>query len=425
MHWRYTKESAPWISALFLLGVFIDIQGGFQIKQLLGLVALVWVVRRRESWLIWIKCKADLLVFIAIPLVLGMPHVIIDAVSSDSTGVADLYGTMSSWVLIILLPLFYRAGGLRVIGQLRTGFRAVALVIIVLGCLHVLGIINLADYAGFAMERKLGYIGLDPRQAGIAESHLRPMVALHIAHTLPLAFGLELASSWWWAGAIAIALIMVMMRGLLLGLVIALVFWLALNWRKISIISLFSIRRVAAGGLILLVTGVFMSTVFSNQTLLIKQLLEQNVEGIMIRLAFLEGKDDWTIRVRTAHIEGYFLLLEESPLAFLVGVGPSGDMPHPFWGRARGTEASIINIAMYYGLPYALLYVGWLYLAAWKLWQLRRQSGYTQWDTGLIVGAMVFYITGNFNPQMTSVMAMMAFMLLRVRILELTGYRPR
>jgi hypothetical protein len=82
---------------------------------------------------------------------------------------------------------------------------------------------------------------------------------------------------------------------------------------------------------------------------------------------------------------------------------------------------SMLNLMLWYGIPYALLYVLWLYRAAWHLWRLRKRPGFSNTDLGLILGAGMFWLVGNTNPQMTSPFALIAYMLLTVRVSELTS----
>lgn len=87
--------------------------------------------------------------------------------------------------------------------------------------------------------------------------------------------------------------------------------------------------------------------------------------------------------------------------------------------RVTGTEMPLLNLAIYYGLPYSLLYCFWLYRMAWRLYRLRHKPSFHKYDYALVLGAVVFWVTGNTNPQMTAPFAMFAYMLLWVRILEL------
>jgi hypothetical protein len=82
---------------------------------------------------------------------------------------------------------------------------------------------------------------------------------------------------------------------------------------------------------------------------------------------------------------------------------------------------SILNLALWFGLPYAFLYTFCLYLAAWRLWRLRRKPGFEKRDMALVIGAAVFWLVGNFNPMMVSPFGTIAYILLVVRRAELKG----
>lgn len=404
------QKAASRISALLLFGLFVDYGGGFGIKNVVVLLALGWVFFRRGGFRIrW----ADLIVLLVIPGLLGLFHLgvaLIDPVFDD-TGLMTyglrFYNTISSFVLILLFSVFHDAGSHTVMRQIVTGLRLVAVIILVIYALHVTGIINLYDYEQVARTYRVGFIGLDPRIPGV-EASLRPILSPRIAFVMPLAFAYELyCASTIGALLMFLALLVVGSRGLLIGVGLLFVFWIFISLRKARL--RFVVTRIVPLVVVLL------------SVMLLFQPIRFRLTGVfMKRLTDALQGEDLATQIRVGHLEGYLNLVEDEPWTLLFGAGPVGYFTNPFLGfRYSITEMSILNLALWYGLPYALLFTLWLYRAAWRLWHLRHTPGFNKGDLGLIFGAGVFWLTGNINPQMTGPFAIIAYMLLVARIAEL------
>lgn len=403
------RKSASRISALLLLGLFIDYGGGFGIKKVVALLALGWVLFRRGSIRIrW----ADLIVFLVIPGLLGLLHLglaLIDPVFDD-TGLMTyglrFYNTISSFVLILLFSIFHDAGCHTVMRQIIVGFRLVAVVILVVFVLHVTGVINLCDFQQVARTYRVGFIGLDSRLSAV-EASQRPVLSPRIAFAMPFALGYELSASVVGALLMVLALLVVGSRGLLIGLGLLLVLWIFMPLGKARL--RFVVTRIMPLAVLLL------------SVMLIFEPIRFRLTGVfMNRLTDALQSEDLAIQIRLGHVEGYLDFVEDEPWTLLFGAGPTGYFTNPFLGfRYSVTEMSILNLALWYGLPYALLYSFWLYRGAWRLWRLRYTPGFNKGDLGLILGAGVFWLTGNANPQMTSPFAIIAYMLLVARAAEL------
>jgi hypothetical protein len=234
---------------------------------------------------------------------------------------------------------------------------------------------------------------------------------------MPLILGYELARSGAGAMLLCVGLLIVGSRGLLLGVGLLIACWLMLAMAPARRRTLLTRMAVAAA---LVVAAIA----------LIPALRFRLTEVFVQRTVSMVGGQDFTTLVRLGHLAGYRALVLAEPATLVVGAGPTGSIENPFYaitaiteGEARvaATEFSLLNVALYYGIPYALLYALWLYRGAWRLWRLRHHAGFERSDLGLILGAVVFWITGNTNPQMTAPFAILAYMLLAVRSAELEG----
>ena len=405
-------NSARWISAILLFGIFIDYGGGFDIKTIAGLLALSWVLLQKSSFHILRRRRADLIVFIVIPGLLGLLHLCLavlnpfNRVSLMTYGVR-FYNTISSpLVLILMFPLFYYAGSHAVMRQIVVGFRIVVVIILVVFALHITGAINLRDYWGIAQGYRIGYIGLDPHLQEV-EDRLRPNLAPRIAHVIPLALGYEFLISLTSTSLMFLSLLVVGSRGLLIGAFILMIFWMFIVSR-ISRLRIIFTRIIPLGVIVISVM------------LLLGVLGKRFTGSFAERMIQAFERSDLSTQIRIGHMEGYLQLLRDKPWTFLVGMGPIGEFTNPFLGvQLSIVEMSVLNLALWYGFPYAVLYSWWLYRAAWRLWNLRGTYGFEKTDISLILGATIFWLTGNFNPQMTSPFAIIAYMLLVARIMEL------
>jgi len=419
--WRRRRHrTAVLASGIFLAGLFLDYGGGFGFKYLAIGVAFLWVLLRHSSYDIWRQHRSDLIVLLGLPALLSVGHFIWEFLGAGGHPSAAVYGarfynTVSSPALVLLLPLVFAVGASTLMRQMRVGFLVVALFLIALFVLHTSGAIDLSQYTDFFDHYQLGAIGLDTRitDTGIEQ---RGQYSLRVAFAIPLILGHELAGSGIGAVLQFIALLIVGSRGLLLGAGLLLVVWWMMAMTPARRRALF-LR--ATGSVALLVTLV----------LLVPELRFRVSEVLVQRTLSMLAGEDYTTLIRLGHLAGYRNLVVASPITVLVGAGPTGAIENPFYAlvgydpRVSVTEFSLLNVALYYGVPYALLYVGWLYRGAWRLWKLRRLPTFRRADLGLIVGAVVFWMTGNTNPQMTAPFAILAYLALTVRAAEVTAGR--
>jgi hypothetical protein len=418
---RRRRHAAVLASGVFLAGLFIDYGGGFGLKYAAISVAFGWVLLRRGSYAILRSHWRDFLVLVGIPAVLSVGHFLTGfAGPSDASSplhyAVRFYNTVSSPALLLLLPMLYAAGAPTVLHQISLGFRVVTAFLILLFVLHGSGAIDLGNYTDFFDHYGLGAIGLDSRIIDGAISE-RGQYSLRVAFAMPLILGYELATSGPGAMLAFLGLLIVGSRGLLLGAALLLLSWLLLAMSRARRRTLLIRMAVAT---VLLVAAV--ATIPALRFRLTDVFVRRTVSAA--------GGEDYTTLVRLGHLAGYRALVLSKPGILLVGAGPTGAIENPFYsltagdGRVTATEFSLLNVALYYGVPYALLYALWLYRGAWRLWRLRHRPGFQRGDLGLIIGAMVFWVTGNINPQMTAPFAILAYMLLAVRSAELAGDQP-
>lgn len=422
--WRRRRHrDAVLASGVVLTGLFLDYGGGFGLKYVAIGLAFAWVLLRRSSYTIWRRHRSDFIVLLGLPAALSLLHMISAfAGSADSPSpfhfAVRFYNTVSSPALLLLLPMLYAAGVATVARQMSVGFRVVALVLILLFMLHTSGAVDLGGYNRFFERYELGSVGLDPRisEAALGE---RGQYSLRVAFAMPLILGYELARSGAGAMLMCVGLLIVGSRGLLLGVGLLIACWLILAMAPARRRALLARVAVAAA----LVTAAIV---------LVPALRFRLTDVVVQRTVSMIGGQDFTTLVRLGHLAGYRALVLTEPTVLVVGAGPTGSIENPFYaitaithgeGRVTATEFSLLNVALYYGVPYALLYALWLYRGAWRLWRLRHRAGFQRTDLGLILGAVVFWITGNTNPQMTAPFAILAYMMVAVRAAELEGDR--
>jgi len=412
MQSRRWQQSAHWVTAILFLGMFLDYGSGFGIKYATGLLAMGWVLLNRRSLFIWHRHRLDFVVVLGIPILLGVFHLLVTLFTSPSNDIdlmgyaGKFYYTLSSPVLLLLLPLFYVARSQTVIRQIGIGFRLVAVTLLILFALHILGIVSVYQYAEVARTYELGFFGGDPRLESLTTKQ-SVVLAPRVAFAMPLIFGYELATSAVGAGILFLALLVVGSRGLIYGVILLYGAWL---WFSLgtSRLKKFLPRLGLLMILLLLVIG------------LSEPIRFRITDVLWVRSASMFRGEDLSTLDRIGHLDGYWQMIQNEPWKFFLGAGPSGYIVNSFTGaRLNVVEISLLNVAIYYGALYALLYAFWLYRGAWRLWRLRRVPGFQKSDLGLVLGAVVFFITGNTNPQMTSPFAIMAYMLLAVRVAEI------
>lgn len=406
LRWRYLRKGAPWLAAFLFLATFVDFGGALFVKLMATLIALLWAATRGGAVTVWLAERWDLLIFIGIPVVLSVLH----AAAGNVTSFGQVYETISSPLLLLLLPLFALTGGARTQRLLLNLYILLALTMLAVGVLHYLGTINLASYTATAQEYRIGFIGIDPRQPGVA-SNLRPVVGPRVGYTLVFGLGLALPVSALYSVIIGAALVLLKARGMLLGGAA-----LAGAWVLTTAHPSLRVRRrtLYMFLLVVLVVGVALSLSA------VRGLLFTSGEELGVRLQQAWYAEDESTLIRLGHFQGYRYMVEEQPLGLLFGFGPGAQLHNVYTGNLVSlTEIALLNIALWYGIPYAALFFGTLVLAAVKLARLRRRPGFTRDDWGLALGALFFWLAGNTNPLLLSPITFFALMLIRVRTHEI------
>jgi hypothetical protein len=404
------RRSVTLVFALFLFGIFVDYGGAFGIKIICSLLTLGWVFLCRKSLAILYQRRMDFIILVGVPTLLSLIHLLLSFSEVDIRLYgARFYNTISSPLLLLLFPLFYYVGSRKAMRLMSLGFRLVALAILLVFALQVANVIRLDDYTGIAQTYRIGFIGVDQRLPDVSTNQ-QGVLAPAIAFAMPLIFGYELATSVIGTILLFLSLLVVGSRGLTLGVALIAVLWL------------FVLIQKRQRKRILLKIGVFAGIV--SAVLILNEPLRFRLTGVVLKRTAVLGQDLST-QARFGHLEGYYNSVAAEPMRLFVGMGPDGYIDNAWYGELFGdsrvstTEISVLNLAIYYGLPYALLYTLWLYRGAWRLWRLRKLPGFQKSDFGLVIGVVVFWITGNTNPQMTGPFAIMAYMLVVVRIAEL------
>ena len=320
---------------------------------------------------------------------------------------SNSFGEISSPLLILLYPLFRRVGTVRILNNMRVGFRIVAFTVIGLFLLNSLGVIDIRELNGFATKYRIGIFGADARLEHSWVSGSQKVVIIpFVGFAMILMLGQELSRSVTVSAVYFIALLIIGERGLIFGAVLITTLFLFLNKK--------SQTNVYKKYLLTFIMMVITVSIVDN--------IRFRLDEVFIKRSVQMFKaEDISTKVRIAHFQGYFSLVSESPYVLVFGAGPNGKIDNHMTGsRHSSTEMSVINTALHFGLPYLLLYLFILYSAIRQLWSKRYHSNYTNADLALIICISVFWIIGNTNPLMNSPFSIIAFMILRIRSSELT-----
>ena len=396
----------------------MDYYGGFGIKYIAFAMAVLWVLQNNRSLRALKSIRSDLLVLVIVPLALIVLHVSDNVLlSSKNVTFAEYirrsYSTISSSLLLILYPLFSYVGSSFIWKQIVLGFRIVAVVVIVIYSLNLAGIINVDQFNQFATKYRVGLFGPDPRMEDQFVPQREKVVSIpFVAYAMIFVLGYEATTSPLFASIIFVGLLVTGERGLIFGGIMLIVLTLTLSGR-------ISVRKYLKKFL-LLFAFVVIVVVFSAA-------IRYRITGIFLRRTTeLVGAQDASTLIRLGHIDGYANLLASSPLAGIIGAGPMGEIYNPFLhSYIQVTEMSILNNAIYFGIPFMILYVVWLYRSTVRLWHKRHAVGFKKADISMLLGAAIFWLAGNTNPLMNSPFSIIAFMLLTLRVSEISALQAR
>jgi len=408
----HSSKSARLVAGFFFLALFLDYYGGFGIKYIAFGISVLWVLQHPGTARALRSIRADLVVLLVIPILLIAFHLIDNVLLSVknvtfTTYLNRSYSTISSSLLIVLYPLFSTVGSSYIWKQITLGFRFVAVVVILVYSLNVVGVINVDRFNSFASRYRIGLFGPDPRMEEQFVPQNQKVVSIpFVAYPMVLALGHEAISSPLFASLLFLGLIVTGERGLILGGILLVILTLALT-KGISVRK--SLKRIAAVAALLLIVVVF------------SQPIRYRITGIFLkRAAELVGVQDASTLIRLGHIEGYANLLSAHPYMAIIGAGPMGEIYNPFLhSEIKVTEMSILNNALYFGIPFMFLYIFWLYRSIFRLWRLRHRVGFRASDIAMLMGAAIFWLAGNTNPLMNSPFSIIMFMLLTLRFSEI------
>jgi hypothetical protein len=407
------KKNARIITNVFFVALFIDYYGGFGIKYFAFAIAVFWLFAHKNSFGIFRNVWADILVLLIIPIIfiiLRLPdNYLFTSKNVDlSTYISRSYSTISSVSLLILYPLFREVGTSYVISRIIIGLRITAIFVIAIYAFHTLGVIDVRDFKEISDKYRIGVYGTDTRMMDDQFLDEDQKIESHpyVAHALIITMGYEVLSSIVATAYIFIALLIVSQRGLTYGAIVIAVLTIVLT-KRISIGTV--IKKYV---LITLMLGIVLIQFES-----IRYRLTENFIG---RTNQLINVEDASTLVRLGHINGYINLLQDQPSVIFVGAGPMGEIYNLFMGSTvQLVEMSIMNIAIWFGIPYACLFIFWLFRSPFRLWRLRNSLNFRKEDIALIVGASIFWIVGNTNPLMTTPLSIITFMLVSLRRMEI------
>ena len=405
-------RSAQLMARLVVVSLFADYYGGFGVKYLVFVIALIWIAGRHKAIASLREIRRDIIALIVIPILFIGLHVVDNVLFAQQavdwgTYLSRSYSTISAAVFILLYPLFRRAGSATVLRWMVVGFRVTAAFVIFVFTLNWFGIIDVRDFQDFTMNYRVGVYGIDGRVIDpLADTGQKVHAYPFVAHAMPLLLGMEALAAPWAAALIVSALLFVAQRGLIFGGILTILVTTTLAGGAGRLKKL---RNV-------LILGVLLTVALMESNVLAYRLtdifFERSIELVNIQ-------DDST-SFRLGHFEGYFSILKDQPYVALIGGGPTKEIFNPLMGASIPlTEISILNTAIWFGIPYAVFFLLWLFGAAWELWKCRGWSDRRNEDVALLVGAVVFWLIGNTNPLMNTPFSVLALVLLRVRLAEI------
>jgi len=396
---------------LLVIGVYLDYGGGIGIKAPCGGIAIAYAIVTAMSRELYPKFIGDVLYFLVLPWVLGALSSLPIRPVEGHGWATSMWAAISGGVVLLSAPLVSRIGALRVAGWLAIGGAVVSLAMIVAVLLHVAHVVDLSGATELAAELRIGFVGLDPRGGKVGDIAL-PCVSVWISFTLVLSLGIAMRLSLAMTVIILAGLIVQRALGMWIGAGVTIV-WIGCESLRTSyryhLPSKADFRRwrwIAVLVLAPLVGYLFQASLGE-------------------RLHQVSSDDDTSTSIRAGHLLGYQSLVAEDPLALLVGKGPQFELQNPSLVDAVTlTEISSLNVAIWFGIPFLVGYWWRLLSAASDVWRRRNFTLASSVDLGLVAGSVGFWIAGNTNPQMTSPVAFLALVLLRVRAEELRASYP-
>ena len=429
---RKRRPRAVLVMALFLTLMCIDYGGAMGLKTFGALIALAYIFFRKSSWRVYAHRWTLFVVPVGLPILIAGIHAATSESVDGLTYAVRLYNTISSPLLLLMLPLFYFVGAPRTTKMVSRILTVVACVILTLFLLQISGRVDLMQWRYTAFKYRLGAFGPDVRLPNTTPANERMTIQLGVGFAIPLAFGHALYSTPVSAMLMLCGVFILGSRGLLVGmtLILAAVAFRALRRRGVA-------RRRMFVALVLIV---FVSMAYAPIRYRISNVFLKRVQRMWSEIATQyfgaqwtqdaelmidAGSQDFTTRIRIEHFRGYRQLIAEDRSVFWLGAGPTGEIPNRAMYEIFGertvpvTEIALLNYAVWYGFPFAMLFAAWLFAPAVRLWRLRRHPSFTSADYGLLAGVTIFWLTGNFNPTLVTPLSIIGYMLLVVRTDEL------
>lgn len=407
---RYWSRTACWSTTLLLCGLVLDFGGGFGVKALCAGVALWWTLTRTTAWRLWRYYMRDVLVLLVVPVVVGLAHWAVDD-AATWTSLGGGVRTVSGHLFILFAPLITLTRPQFLYSVMRRLFRFLSVTIVLGAVAHYMGVIDLGSWSEWATKYGVGYIGLDPRQM-VAARNTRFIIMPRIAQALPIGVALDVVSSLPWAIVLSVASLLTKTRALAAAVPATMMLSLWASGRMSRMLR--TGRRVAI--LVCLVLAFGLATLLADQPLL----LGGTAQEVFARISHaIEGRDGSTL-TRLEHLRGYSRLVEARPWTLLVGAGPGARIYNARLDQDVAlTEMPLLNLALWYGVPYSLLYLALCLGATLGLWRLQYHQSYCRDDAALVAGSAVFWITSSLNPLMTSPIAVLMYATLRARSVQI------
>lgn len=403
-------DYSPWILGMLLLGTIIDYGGGFYVKHVVFILAIVFLLTRKRAYELWLRCLPDMAIVILIPLAITLIQLCFSPGVGLEAMLGELWRRLGSPSYFLFFPLIYFVGAERTARWLVLILTMLALMTVLVMIAHALGLIDILQYSEFMMSHRLALFGTDIRafDVGVADIGLPGFGA---AQAFPVGFSLALALYPILSVILALATVLGTQRGQVVGVVLALCFMLIQTMVLIKA-KLWQILHKPIKALNVVILAVLIALTGAVAVYFLGDVITLLLYKYEL---FFSGQDE-SSSVRLGHIAGYLECIYLSPQGMIWGFGPSTTIYNSVIGdKIYMTEMVVLMYLFWYGWLYTFLFYAWIGHGMLDLLKRSRK----RFDAAMLTACAVLVITGNINPVMLTPLAFIFLALLRTRLLEL------
>lgn len=405
-----TRDYAPLVLGLFLLGTIVDYGGGLHVKPLVFILTLLYLLTRKQAYELWLRCLPDLTMVLLIPAAITLVQLCFSPGAGFSDMLAELWRRLGSPSYFLFFPLLFIVGAERAARWLVKIMSILALLTVLVMIAHAAGLIDILQYTEFMMSHRLALFGTDVRayDLGLADIGLPGFGA---AQAFPVGFALAYAFHPVLPIIIALATLLGTQRGQVLGLIVACLLILIQTRSHIAVGLGQTLRKpLKAMNLLIIVVIIGLTTAS------VAHYMSDVVSLLLYKFELLFSGNDESSSIRFGHIAGYLECINLSPMGMLWGFGPSTTIYNAVVGeKVFMTEMVFLMYLFWYGWIYTLLFYAWIGRGLLGLQNRSRKN----FDVALLTACVVLVVIGNVNPVMLTPLAFIFLALLRARLLEL------